>query len=60
MANVLVFQIPYGSSDPGIAAWSQIRNDVGILVSDAMFFKKTPQEALQLAQQEVTKDLLGQ
>ncbi|MCL4407892.1 MAG: ABC transporter substrate-binding protein [Thermotogae bacterium] len=60
MANVLVSQIPYGSSDPGIAAWSQIRNDVGILVSDAMFFKKTPQEALQLAQQEVTKDLLGQ
>ncbi len=60
MANILVSQIPYGSSDPGIAAWSQIRNDVGTLVSDAMFFKKTPQEALQLAQQEVTKDLLGQ
>lgn len=60
MANILVSQIPYGSSDPGIAAWSQIRNDVGTLVSDAMFFKKTPQEALQLAQQEVTKDLQGQ
>ncbi len=60
MANILVSQIPYGSSDPGIAAWSQIRNDVGTLVSDAMYFKKTPQEALQLAQQEVTKDLLGQ
>ncbi|BBJ28518.1 ABC transporter substrate-binding protein [Athalassotoga saccharophila] len=60
MANILVSQIPYGSSDPGIAAWSQIRNDVGTLVSDAMFFKKTPQEALQLAQQEVTKDLQSQ
>ncbi|MGC8611199.1 MAG: ABC transporter substrate-binding protein [Athalassotoga sp.] len=60
MANVLVSQIPYGSSDPGIAAWSQIRNDVGTLVSDAMFFKMTPQEALRLAQQEVTKDLQSQ
>lgn len=60
MANILVSQIPYGSFDPGIAAWSQIRNDVGTLVSDAMFFKKTPQEALQLAQQEVTKDLQSQ
>jgi multiple sugar transport system substrate-binding protein len=57
MANILVSLIPYGTSDPGIAVWSQIRNDVGTLVSDAMFFKKTPQEALQIAQQEVTKDL---
>ena len=57
MANVLVSQIPYGSFDPGIAAWYQIRTKVGNAVSDAMFMKKTPQQALKMAQEQVTKIL---
>lgn len=57
MANVLVSQLPYGSFDPGIAAWNQIRTIVGNSVSDAMFFKKTPEAALQSAQEQVTKVL---
>ncbi len=59
MANVLVSQIPHGSFDPGIAEWYTIRTKVGDAVSDAMFFKKTPKEALKYAQDQITKALSG-
>lgn len=59
MANVLVSQIPYGSFDPGIAEWYTIRTKVGNAVSDAMFLKKTPEEALKYAQDQITKVLGG-
>ncbi len=59
MANVLVSQIPYGSFDPGIAEWYTIRTKVGNAVSDAMFLKKTPEEALKYAQDQITKILSG-
>lgn len=55
MANVLISQIPYGSFDPGIAQWYQIRTKLGNAVSDAMFLKKTPTQALKTAQDQITK-----
>lgn len=57
MAKVLISQIPYGSFDPGIASWYTIRTKVGNAVSDAMFFKKTPEQALQYAQEQINKIL---
>ncbi len=55
MANVLISQITHGSFDPGIAQWYQIRTKLGNAVSDAMFLKKTPTQALKTAQDQITK-----
>jgi len=57
MNSVPVSQIPYGTLDPQLGVWYEIRTIVGRAVSDAMYLKKSVKEALDWAYQEIRKVL---
>jgi len=57
MNSVPVSQIPYGTLDPQLGVWYEIRTIVGRAVSDAMHLKKSVKEALDWAYNEIKKIL---
>lgn len=56
-AEVPLQQLPNGVFDPQIGVWAEIRTIVGNMVNDVLFGKKTIDEGLKWAEQEITRQL---
>lgn len=57
---VPISQIPFGSVDPNVAFWDNVRNIVGQMVGDVINQKRTVDEGLVWAEQELLRELANQ
>ncbi|ABV34217.1 MULTISPECIES: ABC transporter substrate-binding protein [Pseudothermotoga] len=56
-AEVPLKQLPNGVFDPQLGVWAEIRTIVGNMVNDVLYGKKTIDEGLSWAEQEIAREL---
>ena len=56
-AEIPLKQLEYGVFDPQLGVWYEIRTIVGTMVSDIIYGKKTIDEGLAWAEQEIKREL---
>jgi multiple sugar transport system substrate-binding protein len=59
-AEVPISQIEYGSVDPNVGVWNEVRNIIGQMVGDVLNQKRTVKEGLAWAEQEIKREIEAQ
>jgi multiple sugar transport system substrate-binding protein len=57
---VPISQIPFGSVDPNVALWDDVRTILGTMVGDVINQKRTVEEGLAWAEQEILLKVANQ
>ncbi len=59
-AEVPISQIEYGSVDPNVGVWNEVRYIIGQMVGDVLNEKRTVQEGLAWAEEEIRREIEAQ